>query len=201
MSIPVSTILEEIHRWGGRPLRVFARARTEHVASGELYFELATQNATVTRANRRQGFTAADTWEWIDLGPLHLYYTDDGVRTTHNVSAVLRVYATANDTYHVDIDKIEFLPVPDGGYGRWRFYEFGSFSSFLLDGLNQEMTYLLDGTEIHTPYSGVYEFMPGHVSHVLIMGDARNTGQHVLTDVMYLLAEIYPQTTHLLGTI
>lgn len=201
MSIPNATILEEIHRWSGRPLRVFARARTEH-SSGEMYFELATQNATVTRANRRQSFTAVNTWEWIDLGPLHLYYTEDGVRTTHNVSAVFRIYATANDTYHVDIDKVEFLPVPDGGYGRWRFYEFGTFGQYFLDGLNQEMTYVLDGTEIHTPYSGVYEFMPGHVAHMVIFGTAKATGEHSLTDIIdFTGVEIFPQTTHLLGTI
>lgn len=201
MSIPDATILEEIHRWSGRPLRVFARARAEH-SSGEMYFELATQNATVTRANRRQSFTAVNTWEWIDLGPLHLYYTEDGVRTTHNVSAVFRIYATANDTYHVDIDKVEFLPVPDGGYGRWRFYEFGTFGQYLLDGLNQEMTYVLDGTEIHTPYSGIYEFMPGHVAHMVIFGTAKATGEHSLTDIIdFTGVEIFPQTTHLLGTI
>jgi len=202
MSIPTATILEEIHRWGARPLRVFVRAQTTDIASAEMYFELATQNATVTRANRRTGFTANNTWEWLDLGPLHLYYTEDGVRTTHNVSAVLRIYATANNTKSVTVDKVEFLPVPDGGYGRWNFYEFGTVGQLLLDGQNEEMTYVLDGTEIHTPYSGVYAFAPGHIAHVLIFGTASSLGVHTLSDVFSIYSiEIYPQTTHLLGTI
>lgn len=202
MSIPNATLLEEIHRWGSRPLRVFARARTEDAASAQVYFTLATQNSTITRTNRVVTFTASNVWEWLDLGPLHLYYTDDGVRTTHNVSAVLRIYAAAANTMHVDIDKVEFLPVPDGGYGVWRFYEFGTFGQYVLDGVKREMTYVLDGTEIVTPYSGVYEFMPGHVAHEVIFGTAKSTGEHTLGDIIDFSAiEIYPQTTHLLGTI
>lgn len=202
MSIPDATRLEENHRWGARPLRVFVRARTNHIASANINFELATQNETVTRANAYRQFTAADVWEWIDLGPLLLHYNDDGLRTLHNVSGVLRIYVEADNTKTVDIDKVEFLPVPDGGYGRWRFYEFGTFGQYLLDGVNEQMTYLVDGTDIPTPYSGVYSFLPGHISHVVIVGTANSANVHTLGDKLdFTSVAIYPQTTHLLGTI
>ncbi len=202
MSIPDATRLEENHRWGARPLRVFARARTSEKESAYINFELATQNETVTRANTYRTFTADDTWEWVDLGPLLLHYNDDGLRTAHNVSGVLRIYVECDNGETVDIDKVEFLPTPDGGYGRWRFYEFGTFGQFLLDGVKEEMTYLTDGTDIPTPYSGVYKFLPGHIAHVVIAGTANGSNAHTIGDKLdFTSVAIYPQTTHLLGTI
>jgi hypothetical protein len=202
MSIPDATRLEENHRWGANPLRVFVRARTSEAASAYINFELLTQNETVTRANTYRSFTADDTWEWIDLGPLLLHYNDDGARTLHNISGVFRIYVECDNTETVDIDKVEFLPTPDGGYGRWRFYEFGTFGQFLLDGVKEEMTYLVDGTDVPTPYSGVYKFLPGHISHVLIAGTANNSNVHAIGEkIDFTSVAIYPQTTHLLGTI
>ena len=187
-------------------MRVFVRARTDAATPSDssVWFELATDDGNTTQANTAVAFTATDDWEWLDLGPLNLHYNLNAVGTAQTIAAgeTLRIWASAKTGEDIDIDVVYYLPVPAGGYGRWRFPGMQALSYFLVDGATETVARYVEGKDIYTPYDGVWEFTPGHVAHRVIMGVANGSNKHVITDEIKVRGlAIFPQTTGLLGTI
>lgn len=166
-----------------RPKRVFVIARSSNVNSTiEIKFSYADAMSG--------GFTAANTWELIDLGELVYpgglfgaeYY--DGIFLT----------CTATTSCTIDIDTFFFLPTDE-----FLVYK-AAFGGDITINLNKPIKKVYE-SGIFNPYQGqLFTAIPGDVlsRYIFLISDTSNT--HYLSDTIDVTLAVTPRTSHLLGT-
>lgn len=193
--------LDDARRWSAITRHVYVRARTSHKTSAQLQFGLAQHGTAIVLRNEEVvTFSADNTWEWHDLGPINLNYSDIADNYTAANGSVFRIYATVNTGQTIDLDVAYYLPVAPGHFARWAFPAFFDAQVVRIDGLRKLTVRANEGLAIPHVGSGVWELPAGPVSSVLYFGWAADDNEHVMADYATIRARITPRTRYLLGT-
>lgn len=188
--------------WASTPRRIFVRARADAI-NDTIQFKYVSNNGQTTKANDIIAtFTTADTFEWLDLGPLDIYYSPAADNYQGLVGDVLQLHVTiASNTNTIDIDKIEFLPVGPGNFGFWSVPKIATYDTLIVDGDRREVVRASDGVVSYSVPGGVWEVGHGLRLTRLVIGWSATDDDHDIGDYADVTAKIKPRTRLLLSTI
>lgn len=194
-------------RWASVERRVKVRAKISTAAGATLQFKLSTNGGQTIQSWQaaEELFTANDTWEELDLGPVFFPYLHREAWDYFYAQLRLEIHVYIPDagdlgvTLHIDY--VRFPPATHGGYGLVYFPMFGNPDNWLSLPYDEMIIRPNEGSAAWLVGSGVWQIPPGNIASKLSFSLMDGNNKHTLTDFCALYAAIWPQTTGLLGTV